>query len=197
MSCLYNAVFVHEISFWVIDRVIHKCNAARLRFLFHIFIPVVLGDALRGILYLSGNCAYFAGYFGGENCISNEYRPTNLLTCSTDMGLLRHCKISEMPQLGWECPGVSYWVWQNFKKEKEERAGRGREREREREREGGGERERGETDREEGRRGEQNKNNEKKSKHWFAVTYCQNCDAPFFPHPWCPFRLCGDMFYWY
>ena len=48
--------------------------------------------------------------FGGENCISNEYQSTNLLTCSTDMGLLRLCKISEMPQLGWECPGVSYWV---------------------------------------------------------------------------------------
>ena len=90
------------------------------------------------------------------------------------MGLLRLCKISEMPQLGWECPGVSYWVWQNFEKEKEERESRGRERER------GGERQ---TDREEGRRGEQNKNNEKKSKHWFAVTYCQNCDAPFFPIP--------------
>ena len=63
MSCLYNAVFVHEISFWVIDRVIHMQVQCWLRFLFHIFIPVVLGDALRGILYLSGNCAYFAGVF--------------------------------------------------------------------------------------------------------------------------------------
>ena len=99
------------------------------------------------------------------------------------MGLLQLCRISEMPQLviGWECPGVSYWVWQDFKKEKEERErererGGGREREgREKERERKRERQRG---REGGR--EQNKNNNKKSKHWFAVTYCQNCDAPFF-----------------
>ena len=95
-------------------------------------------------------------YFGGENCISNEYRPTNLLTCSTDMGLLRHCKISEMPQLGWE-HGVQGFLTgfdRILKKEKEERERgegerereRGREREREREgrdrqteRKGGGE----------------------------------------------------------
>ena len=99
------------------------------------------------------------GYFGGENCISNEYRPINLLTCSTDMGLLRHCKISEMPQLGWECPGVSYLEFDRILKKKKKRESGERERERARE----GERERGErqTDREEGRRGEQNKNNKK------------------------------------
>ena len=136
-----------------------------LRFLFHIFIPVVLGDALREYctcMTCRAIVRILPGYFGGENCISNEYGPTNLLTCSTDMGLLRHCKISEMPQLGWECPGVSYWVWQNFKKEKEERErgggrerererGEEREREREREREGG--RERGGRDRQTERKG--------------------------------------------
>ena len=107
------------------------------------------------------------GYFGGENCISNEYQPTNLLTCSTDMGLLRLCKISEMSQLGWECPGVSYWVWQNFKKEKRKKKGEseGGEGERETEREGGRETDSyRQTERKGGRGGKQNKNNKKKIK---------------------------------
>ena len=126
------------------------------------------------------------GYFGGENCISNEYRPTNLLTCSTDMGLLRLCKISEMPQLGWECPGVSYWVWQNFKREKKKKK---------RESGGGGGGGGGETDGEEGRRVEQNKNNEKKIKTLICCNLLSKLWCPIFPHPGCPFWLCGNMFY--
>ena len=142
MSCLYNAVFVHEISFWVIDRVIHKCNAG-CDSCFTSLYSRFRRCPKRNIVLVGQLCVVCRGYFGGENCISNEYRPTNLLTCSTDMGLLRLCKISEMPQLGWECPGVSYWFWQNFKKEKKEKkreSGGGRERERgETERKGGGE----------------------------------------------------------
>ena len=166
-----------------------------LRFLFHIFIPVVYRRCpKRNIVLVRQLCIFCRGILVEKIAsvlFSNEYRPHNLLTCSTDMGLLRLCKISEKPQLGWECPGVSYWVWQNFKKEKKKKEEREQgEGERERERGGETNRQRG---REEGRT--KQKQRKKKSKHWFAVTYCQNCDAPFFPHPECPFRLCGNMFY--
>ena len=132
------------------------------------------------------------GYFGGENCISNEYRPTNLLTCSTDMGLLRHCKISEMPQLGWECPGVSYWVWQNFKKEKEER-----ERGREREREGGREREG--RDRQTERNGGENKTKTtKKIKTLICCNLLSKLWRTIFSPSRVPMVTCftGTSFYW-
>ena len=94
------------------------------------------------------------GYFGGENCISNEYRPTNLLTCSTDMGLLRLLQdIRNAPARLGVSRGFLLGLTEFLKRKRRERAGGG-----------GGERER-QTDREEGRRGEQNKNNEKKNQN--------------------------------
>ena len=175
MSCLYNAAFVHEISFWVIDRVrdrvIHKCNAG-CDSCFTSLYQSFIGYALYKEEYCTCRAIVriLPGYFGGENCISNEYRPTNLLTCSTDMGLLRLCKISEMPQLGWECPGVSYWVWQNFKKEKKKKkslSGGG----------GGGGRE---TDRQRGR--EEGRTKQKQRKKKIKTLICCNLLSKL----WCP-----------
>ena len=133
-----------------------------LRFLFHIFIPVVYRRCPKRNIVLVGQLCVFC-----RGILVEKIAP--VMSIGLLMGLLRLCKISEMPQLGWECPGVSYWVWQNLKKRKKEKE----------EREQGGERERErQTGREEGRMGEQNKNNEKKIK----TLICCNLLSKL----WCP-----------
>ena len=64
-----------------------------LRFLFLISIPVVLGDALRGILYLPSNCAYFGGKNNDNDNNDNNFKVASVMS----IGLL--CTIKEFVDL--------------------------------------------------------------------------------------------------
>ena len=84
MSCLYNAVFVHDISFWVIDRVIHKCNAG-CDSCFNIFITSRFRKCpKRNIVLARQLCVFRRGILVEKIASVMSIGPTNLLTCSTD-----------------------------------------------------------------------------------------------------------------
>ena len=61
MSCLYNAVFVHEISFWVIDRVIHKCNAGCDSTVSHLYTSRFRRCPKRNIVLVGQLCVFCRG----------------------------------------------------------------------------------------------------------------------------------------